>query len=390
VKVAFVLREVMPEGGLTLASFRLATALAEGGDEAEVLYRQGDPPPDLAAVGRRIEQPLRRALEGVGPDVVLVGSGELDDMLGAAAVAPTVVHAHVHHGVCPDEARYWSRLRQPCTVRAGRRCSLLRPALGCSDLRQSLRQGPVAAQRQILDAIAAGPLGVVCVSTDQGELFARHGVPPSRLAVLPNLGIRAAPAELEAASRGTPEAWRDAIAFFGRLSKPKGGELLGQISRALPPELRFRVFGDGYLAGRLARSLPPGVMCGHVPQHAVTGVMMWARAAIFPSLWPEPGGIVGVDAQVMGVPLAAFDLGAPRHWPAARRFPRGEAGAMAAWLAGREGRTERRDPEAIAAAQRGYWERIAARGAELLSGFAANGSFEQLDDAPAEELILAP
>jgi glycosyltransferase involved in cell wall biosynthesis len=265
-------------------------------------------------------------------------------------------------------------------------CAALRPLLGCSDLKRSIDPSHVAVQRRILDVLAGGDLGVVCVSTDQAELFARHGLAAGKLAVLPNLGIAASAAELDAAGRATPREWRDATAFFGRLSKAKGGQLLGALAGSLAPGARFRVFGDGYMAPRLA-ALPDGVLCGHVGQDAVTGVLMWARAAVFPSLWPEPGGIVGVDAQVMGVPLAAFDVGAARHWPAARRFRRGDVEAMAAWLAEREPRGGPRDAEAVAAAQAAYRRRIAERAAELLGGFAAAGRFASFDGSPAEEMI---
>jgi glycosyltransferase involved in cell wall biosynthesis len=386
----------MPEGGVALAAFRLASALTELGHEATVLYGEGDPPPELAALGRELGADdaeggvaparLRRELERLGPDFVLVGSGRLGDLRAAAAVAPTALHAHMHNGVCADNARYWSRLRRPCGVRAGWRCAALRPLLGCANLKRTLDPGHVAAQRRFLDGLLDDRLGVVCVSTDQAELYAAHGVAAERITVLPNLGIAATPARLAEVSRETPAEWRDATAFFGRLSKAKGGQLLGPLAEAMPAGARLRIFGDGYLAPRLA-SLPKEVLCGHVAQDSVTGVLMWARAAVFLSLWPEPGGIVGVDAQVMGVPLAAFDVGAARFWPAARRFARGDVAAMSGWLAVQEPRRAPRDPEAVAAAQQAYRGRIARRGAEALQRFAGGGGFGGFGAAPAEELI---
>jgi glycosyltransferase involved in cell wall biosynthesis len=274
-------------------------------------------------------------------------------------------------------------------VRAGWRCAALRPALGCTSLQRSLDPRRIVAQREILDLLRGGGLGVVCVSTDQAELYARHGVAAERIAVLPNLGIRAGADFLREAARQTPEGWRGATAFFGRLSKQKGGELLADLADRLPAAARFRIFGAGYLEPRIAATQPGEVMCGHVPQGAVTGVLMWARAVAFTSLWPEPGGIVGVDAQLMDVPVAAFDVGAPRYWPAARRFSRGDVEAMAAWLGACEAPAGPRDPEAVASAQAGYWARIGARGADLLTNFAVRGTFGAATAAPAEELILA-
>ncbi len=395
-KVAIVARRVVPEGGLTLSVFRLAAALAEAGEDATVVYDAGEPPPDLAGFGRRVDfaggEPrgrLAAALERLGPDAVLVDSGQLEDLEAASSVAPTAVHANMHDATCSDRSRYWARVRQPCRIRAGWCCAALRPVLGCSNLRRSLDPRHVVRQREMLDSLRAGGIGVLCVSTDQAELYARHGVAPERIAVLPNLGVRATPAALQGALDRTPEEWRGATAFFGRLSKQKGGQLLAELGDRLPAGARFRIFGDGYLAPGIAAAQPAEVMCGHVAQGAVTGVLMWARAVVFPSLWPEPGGIVGVDAQVMDVPVAAFDVGAPRYWPAARRFSLGDVEAMAAWLGECERPAAPRDPEAVASAQAGYWARIGARGAGLLAGFAASGAFGATATAPAEELILA-
>lgn len=394
-RLVFVIRRSLPEGGVSLATFRLAASLRERGHEAMVVYSQGEPPAGLESLARPLgggaddaisPGRLRRELEALDPGLVLVGSGSAADLRAARAAAPTLLHAHMHNGVCADNSRYWARLRRPCAVRAGWHCAVLRPALGCSGFGRALDAGHVAAQRRLLAELRGGELGVLCVSTDQARLFAAHGVSGDRTAVLPNLGIRASAAELAAASAATPADRRDATAFFGRLSKAKGGQLLAGLGAALPAGARFRVFGDGYLAGRLA-ALPGAARGGHLSQPAVSGVLMWARATVFPSLWPEPGGIVGIDAQVMGVPLAAFDVGAARAWPAAERFRLGDVRAMAAWLATLEPRRRPRDPEAVAGAQAAYWQRVAVRGEKALAAFAAAGRFPPPAGAPAEELI---
>ena len=171
--------------------------------------------------------------------------------------------------------------------------------------------------------LAGETAGIVAVSTDQAQLYAAHGVSLTRMAVVPNLSIRMTADELHAVAAATPERWRNAVAFFGRLTKAKGAALLPDIADALGEDMRLRVFGEGYLAKGLEHLLS-GSLCGQIRQPEVAGVLMWARAVVFPSLWPEPGGIVGVDAQIMGIPVAAFDVGAARFWPAAARFPQGD------------------------------------------------------------------
>jgi glycosyltransferase involved in cell wall biosynthesis len=394
-RATFFVREVMPEGGVTLAAFRLATALVEAGEEAEVLYCAGEAPGELSGVGRRIEtaanpaapRDLRGSLRRSCPDVVIVGSGELDDLRIAAEVAPTLMHAHLHMGTCADTSRYWYRLRRPCGVTAGWKCAALRPLLGCSDLRTTLRPSAVAAQRELLGFLRGGKVGVLCVSSDQAERYVAHGVPGARVGTVPNLGIRMDAEQLREAAAAVPEDWRQAIAFVGRLSKTKGGELLPEIHRTLSADARLRIFGEGYLSAKLS-ALPAEVLCGHVSQEMVAGVLLWARALTFPSLWPEPGGIVGIDAQVMGVPLAAFDIGAGRHWPAAERFERTDVAGMARWLDVREEVAGPRDAAAVAVAQAGYWSRIGAMATRDLRAFAAAGAFESPGSTPPESVMV--
>lgn len=395
-RIRFVVRQVFPEGGLSLAVFRLAEALQEIGHDAGVLFSVGDPPPSMRALGSRIDdgglgpsgaRQLARTLERIAPDLVLTCNSSAEWLQASLSVAPTLLHTHMQWGVCSDWARYWSRLHRPCGVRAGWHCTVLRPLLGCSNLQRTLDPRHVAAQQRLLALLAAERVGVVNVSTDQAELFNAHGISRKHMIVVPNLGIRMESAQLKDAANDTPTQWRSSVVFLGRLTKAKGAALLPALATSLGPNVRLRIFGNGYLASRLA-ALPTEARCGSINQHEVAGVLMWARAVVFPSLWPEPGGIAGVDAQVMGVPLAAFDIGAARCWPAAARFPLGDIRRMAEWLASQEPRRTVRDPEVVAASQASYWSRITHHASRSFETFARTGMFERTDDAPAENMIV--
>ena len=62
-----------------------------------------------------------------------------------------------------------------------------------------------------------------------------------------------------------------------------------------------------------------------------TDLMRGADLLAVPSVWPEPFGLVGVEAGCVGLPAAAFDVGASAtgcgrvyraSWPPAIRRPR--------------------------------------------------------------------
>jgi glycosyltransferase involved in cell wall biosynthesis len=395
VRLAFFVRKVTPEGGLTLATVRLASALHGEQHETYVLYCAGKLPPGFDFEVRRVEGDpegtevpvgLKTALEELSPDVVIVGSGVPEDLSVSSTVAPALLHAHLHWGTCADQSRYWSRAGGTCRVKAGWHCAPLRPLLGCSDVRTSLKVRRIASQVAMLKILASGGAGVLCVSSSQAETYERHGVARERLTVIPNLGIAASANELKAAAESIPEEWRSATTFVGRLSKLKGGQHLEALSALLNSEAKLRIFGDGYLLPKLA-GLPPGTLCGSVTQDQVAGVLMWARSIVFPSVWPEPGGIVGIDAQIMDVPLAAFDTGAARHWPQAELFRPKNLGLMAAWLNEQETRTAYRDPKKIARAQTEYASRVGAHAALEITSYLESRSFALRAAGYAESLI---
>jgi glycosyltransferase involved in cell wall biosynthesis len=396
VRIRFAVRQLFPEGGLTLAVFRLAQALHEMGHDAGVLFGEGEPPVEAQWLAQKADgllapddaRAVQRALEREAPDLILVCEDSPEWLQAAAATAPTVLHAHMHWGVCADAARYWHRLARPCSVRAGSQCVALRPLLGCSGFDRARDPRFVGRQRRLLAQLGDGVVGVVSVSTDQAELYAAHGVPPSRVATVPNLGIRMSADELFQAALETPEAWRGAVAFFGRLTKAKGAGLLAAIASALPRTAPLRIFGEGYLAADLRRRLASD-LCGRIRQREVAGVMMWARAVVFPSLWPEPGGIAGIDAQIMGVPLAAFDVGAARHWPSATFFSHRDLRSMAEWLARQHAPSVPRDAVAVSALQAAYWERVACHAATAFDAFVARGSFPHGGIGASAETLMA-
>ncbi|MCC5951546.1 MAG: glycosyltransferase [Acidimicrobiia bacterium] len=117
---------------------------------------------------------------------------------------------------------------------------------------------------------------------------------------------------------------------MGRLSKVKGAALLPSLGSQLEPPLRLRVIGTGYLRSELA-SKPSLDVIGELDQDRVIEATRRCRGVVFPSLWPEPGGIVGVDAILRNTPISAFDVGSPTSWPNTHRVPPPDIGPMADW-----------------------------------------------------------
>jgi glycosyltransferase involved in cell wall biosynthesis len=83
-------------------------------------------------------------------------------------------------------------------------------------------------------------------------------------------------------------------------------------------------------AGRLAIE-------GWAGRDAIAGIYARTTVFVFPSLWPETMGIVGVEALSQGVPVVASDVGGVREWlvdgVTGRLVPPNDPPAVAAALA---------------------------------------------------------
>lgn len=108
-----------------------------------------------------------------------------------------------------------------------------------------------------------------------------------------------------------PRDDRGGIVFVGRLTEAKGARTLPDLARALPG-IRLSVFGDGELRRWLeseARSVPNLEIHGWVAPATVTTAVAHAVALVVPSIWPEPAGLVALEAFAVGTPVVAFDVG---------------------------------------------------------------------------------
>jgi glycosyltransferase involved in cell wall biosynthesis len=232
-----------------------------------------------------------------------------------------------------------------------RRCGQLSPGAMMRGYRWSREQG----------ALFSRYATVVVASRHMGDEVARHRVPRERIAVLPLF-----PTVTSEGATARGEA--DTVLFGGRMTSLKGGDVLINAAsvamRVLGRPIRLVFAGEGPQK-EAWRSLAAKVSV----QAEFTGWVdfeerqrIYARSMLVavPSLWPEPFGLIGLDAAALGRPAVAFDVGGIRDWltdgvngrlvkPSAGAEGLGEA--MAALLKSPAER-ERMGREALAVAQR--------------------------------------
>jgi glycosyltransferase involved in cell wall biosynthesis len=102
----------------------------------------------------------------------------------------------------------------------------------------------------------------------------------------------------------------------------KGGDILiraaSYASRLLGTPVRLTFAGSGPVEQpwrELATALNVhATFHGWVAGHSRTALLRSASVIAVPSLWPEPFGLVGLEAAVHGVPAVAFDVGGIGEW----------------------------------------------------------------------------
>ena len=253
------------------------------------------------------------------PDVVYLQGLEapsLEESLQARF--PAVLFAHNYHGTCLSGAkRFALPAARPCRRTCGVGCLLLYHVRRCGGLnpatmaRLYLREGR---RRALLSRYRA----VLVASRHMREEFRRHGVAEVRLHLAPLFP----PGQLPDADPPTDRAPGGRVLMVGRLTDLKGGRFLvkalRRASEALRRPLTLVVAGDGPerpALESLARRLEvPTEFVGRVAPARRERLMREADLLAVPSVWPEPFGLVGIEAGCVGLPAVGYAVGGVPDW----------------------------------------------------------------------------
>ncbi len=306
------------DGGVAAHVQESATALTRHGVEVHVLAARAESPDHAPGVNLHIRPELLDARAPVharlgdalplSPDVTHIH--QLDDLEIVNAVrasAPVVMSAHGYPG-CTSGVYYFAPGHE-CTRAHGPGCIPNLMARGCAHTRhpKTLPRKYMEVTRGI--AIFRRADLVVSYSRAVDRHLAANGF--ARRAVVPYFPTL--PAKL-----GSGHADRRRVVFAGRLVPSKGADVLIRAIADVDAELV--VCGDGRQHDELrtlARSL--GVESrvrfeGWMGAQELAQELADASVLAVPSVWPEPFGIVGIEALAAGRPAVASATGGIVDW----------------------------------------------------------------------------
>lgn len=279
----------------------------------------------VASVGlERVVHELRRWR----PDVVYA-HGLVDPLSEErlSEVAPCAYFAHFYHGTCISGSKSFGLpTRRPCGRRFGwpcllhyypRRCGGLSPL---TMLRDYHRQG-----RRL--ELALRYAAIITHSRRMEEEYVLHGVPQARVHRVPfcvqDRSYLPPREEISATTVQHPLH----LVFMGRMTALKGGDMLlsalPEVLASLGRGIRVTFAGDG--PKRRAWEEEGNRLKGQHQKLEIsfTGwlsdeqrdrVLESADLLVIPSVWPEPFGMVGIEAGRAGVPAAGFAVGGIPDW----------------------------------------------------------------------------
>jgi glycosyltransferase involved in cell wall biosynthesis len=316
-------------GGVERYVQRLIPALRDGGHDVALLYEDPHDPAaetiDSSVPGllawchkNRSYGDNMAAIAGWSPDFVY--SQSLQDVDLEAALLdkyPTVLYAHNYYGTCVSGTKCYSFPSvRPCTRQFGKACVALyypRRCGGLSPVTMIAMLERQSAINQRLDQYKA----ILVASRHMYREFEAHGVKPGKLmcAQLPN-------SEVPLPGKPDQRVPSGRLLFVGRMTDLKGPvyavEAAAKASGQLGQRLKLTFAGDGAERSKvaaMAKKLDIAVeFAGWVNDAVRRTLIRDADLLVVPSLWPEPFGLMGIEAGALGMPAAGYAVGGIPDW----------------------------------------------------------------------------
>jgi glycosyltransferase involved in cell wall biosynthesis len=255
---------------------------------------------------------------------VLVSHGLLDPAVEARTlqIAPAVLHSHAYHGTCISGAKtFKSPTTIPCSRRFGWPCLVNYYPRRCGGWSPVTMVRQFRGQAQRFELLFRYKAIVVYTAHLQRE-YARHGLQATCLGPPPeSTPLCARPA----ADRTFDD--RCQLLFVGRMDPLKGGtyllDALPDVAAALEQTIDVTFAGDGPARQgwqKAADSLMKrerGLridFAGWLDRDRIDALLTRADLLVLPSVWPEPFGLVGLEAGRNRLPVAAFAVGGIPDW----------------------------------------------------------------------------
>jgi glycosyltransferase involved in cell wall biosynthesis len=338
-RVLVAAEHLTPNGGTGAHAMAAVACLRARGVEVEVVV--GDEPGEAASFADHVipglgakptsadtRSRLAELLDRARPDLVHVQQlpdGELVPLIEARS--PVVFNVH-NHVTCTSGWKYFRRAGEECDRAHGPGCLANLAARGCA---HSIDPRALPGRYRRTSAMVRGLREAsVVVAHSRFVLEQLRGNGVDRTATVPLFVEPPAVAPTEPPGDGP-------VLFSGRVTPAKGIEVfLRAVARS---GARAEVCGDGWGARRARRlAARLGIaervsFRGWLSREHLSDAYRRSRLVVVPSVWPEPFGLVGIEAMAHGRPVIGTATGGIPEWlvddETGLLVPPGDAAALA-------------------------------------------------------------
>ncbi|MDD3627626.1 MAG: glycosyltransferase family 4 protein [bacterium] len=219
---------------------------------------------------------------------------------------PSIYFVHNYSLLCKSKLKYFSYpVKGVCNRSLGSLCNLNYYLLRCMG-RSSLKD--IKEMKKILGLFN----GFIVTSKFMKELLEKNEISGNKI----RINNLFSTIQFEKYPISETEENID-ILFMGRLTKEKG--ILDFLKKIPDKELTVKICGSGYLKEQIetviSKSFKNGSSADWIyRKNDIINIYKKSKIIIFPSIYPEPFGLVGLEAMLMKKPIVAFNVGGIGEW----------------------------------------------------------------------------
>ncbi len=242
-----------------------------------------------------------------------------NDEIMISKFVPTLRFLHNLAGTCISGHKKVSfPSSHPCQRIFGPRCLGLYLPKRCGGLNPLTMIKGYSFNKEYLRSLHFFP-AIAFASNYMRNEYIRHGLSPDKCHLLP-LPIPGQETDLHPPDRRS--SFTNRLLFTGRLTNLKGVhylvKALPELIKILGRKMELIIAGDGPELSKLqeyakSRKLPVE-FTGWINRQRREELMRSVDLLVVPSLWPEPFGLVGIEAGCVGLPAVAFEVGGIPDW----------------------------------------------------------------------------
>jgi glycosyltransferase involved in cell wall biosynthesis len=302
-------------GGVERILFDTATGLEQQGWPQALLY-SGSDVDSAFSKGFSAVSNSPSILSNFKPDAVLLHKCSDEALIRkVSALYPTYCMVHDHDLVCLRKHKYFPIGHAVCLHAAGAACYAHLCCFGKSEPEDILPVtfNSVAKQQQLMHAHENIRRFIVGSRWMQHELEI-NGFNPDSIDI-----IAPVPSSIGKA-RPAPQSTSSELLFVGQIIRGKGVDLLLKALAKVPGQWHANIVGDGpQLPECRALATNLGLddrvdFHGAVKHEKLESFYRDASFCIVPSRWPEPFGMVGIEAMARARAVIGFDVGGIPDW----------------------------------------------------------------------------